>query len=86
MSDIKEINFIKQVERTAKRDAYQKAIEYIEQFGEKFGLETLKEMMESHTKYLDGLPFEYDYATQTLVNKRTYEISITEIDNYDPTT
>ncbi len=70
MSNIKEINFIKQVERTSKRDAYQTAIELIENFGQESALRFLKEKAKSHTEYLNSLPFDYDYATQSLVPKR----------------
>jgi hypothetical protein len=69
MNNIKEFNFIKQIERTAKRDAYETAIMYIEKFGHEYGLKILREKADSHSVYLDTLPFSYDYATQTLKAK-----------------
>jgi hypothetical protein len=67
----KENTFIKQVERTAKRDAYETAAMYIEQFGLEFGLKTIREKADSHSEYLDSLPLDYDYATQSLKPKGT---------------
>lgn len=67
--NIKEINFIKQVERTAKRDAYLTAAMYIKQFGHEYGLKIINEKADGHTAYLDSLPLAYDYATQSLVTK-----------------
>lgn len=81
MNNVKEINFIKQVERTAKRDAYEKAILYVKRFGIEDALVALKEKADLHSEYLKGLPFEYDYATQSLVNKRSYELSVSEVTN-----
>ena len=69
MSDIKEINFIKQVERTAKRDAYRTAARYIKHFGLEFGLKTIIEKADAHSEYLNSLPLVYDYATQSLQPK-----------------
>lgn len=66
---IKEYNFIKQVERTAKRDAYETAASYIEQFGLDYGLKIIKEKAEGHSSYLAKLPLAYDYGTQSLVSK-----------------
>lgn len=65
---MKEKTFMKQVERTAKRDAYLTAIRYIEMFGPK-AADYLKDKAASHSQYLDNLPLVYDYATQTLVEK-----------------
>jgi hypothetical protein len=65
----KDKTFIKQVERTAKRDAYETAAMYIEQFGLDYGLRTIKEKAASHSHFLDSLPLAYDYATQSLSAK-----------------
>lgn len=66
---VKEINFIKQVERTAKRDAYNTAVRYIEHFGPEQGLKIIKLKAAGHSEYLAELPLSYDYATQSLVEK-----------------
>lgn len=66
---IKELNFIKQVERTAKRDAYLAAVRLMKQFGLETGIEFLKRKADGHTEFLNELPLVYDYATQTLVAK-----------------
>jgi hypothetical protein len=65
----KEITFTKQIERTAKRDAYLAAARYIKQFGLEYGMRIIVEKARGHTEYLDELPLAYDYATQTLVPK-----------------
>lgn len=69
--NIKEINFIKQVERTAKRDAYLTAIGYIRHFGLESGLRILQEKANSHSVYLASLPLAYDYSTQSLAVKES---------------
>jgi hypothetical protein len=69
MSNMKERTFVKQVERTAKRDAYLTAIRYVKEFGLEHGLRVLKEKADSHTLYLSTMPLVYDYATQTLVTR-----------------
>lgn len=76
---IKEYNFIKQVERQSKHDAYEAAYcwgksDYI---SKEDLMKFLKEKMQGHESYLKDLPFEYDYATQTLVPKRQYTQTVT---------
>lgn len=71
MDSFKEITFIKQVERTAKRDAYLTAARYIKHFGLEFGLIAILDKANGHTEFLNTLPLEYSYATQTLESKTT---------------
>lgn len=68
--NIKEINFIKQVEITSKRNAYLAALMYLEHFDLEYAKKVIKTKAEGHTEFLDQLPFVYDYATQTLVEKK----------------
>lgn len=72
MERVKEINFIKQVERTSKRDAYQAAYSWglSDNIDKATLMWFLKEKIEGHSEYLELMPLEYDYATQTLVPKR----------------
>jgi len=71
----KETTFIKQVERTAKRDAYLLAYEQgrADLYTKEDVLRYLKEKAEGHTAYLNELPYEYDYSSQSLREKRSYK-------------
>lgn len=67
MDELRHTNFIKQVERTAKRDAYLTALRYLEMFDLPFALETIKMKADSHSAWLKDRPLVYDYATQELL-------------------
>jgi len=66
----KEVTFTKQVERTAKRDAYLTALRYIKYYGEGAAA-ILQQKADSHTAYLDTMPLVYEYSSQSLVPKAT---------------
>jgi len=66
----KEVTFTKQVERTAKRDAYLTALRYIKYYGEGAAA-ILQQKADSHTAYLDTMPLVYEYSSQSLVLKAT---------------
>lgn len=69
MSFNKEITFAKQIERTAKRDAYLAALRWLKHYPLDVAMRHLKEKADGHTEYLRELPLVYCYATQTLVTK-----------------
>ena len=76
----KETTFAKQIERTAKADAYATAVRFLEKFSLEFAIKVLKEKRDSHREFLDGLPYAYNYATQSLGPKMQYEVTVTEIE------
>ena len=77
----KETTFIKQVERTAKRDAYLLAHEQMEAgvYTKEDVLKYLKDKADGHTEFLNELPFEYDYSSQSLREKRFKKQKLEEL-------
>lgn len=72
----KEITFIKQVERTAKRDAYQNVLSYLKNFTREQAIKIIELKEISHTAFLDTLPLQYDYSTQSLILKEQYDCKV----------
>lgn len=70
MSFNKEITFVKQVERTAKRDAYQSVLLWAKNSTKEEIIYYLEKKIEGHNEYLSSLPFEYCYAEQGLSIKK----------------
>lgn len=65
----KENTFIKQVERTAKFDAYLQAIRILKYSTKEEALSYLLKKADNHRQYLAQMPLGYDFATQTLLPK-----------------
>jgi hypothetical protein len=62
---IKELGPFKLVERTAKRDAYRRALEVLEFHNEEYTKEFLRMKIESHSDFVDSQAIYWDYADQT---------------------
>lgn len=70
MSDnFKETTFIKQVERHAKRDAYESVLLWAKNSTKEEIIYYLERKLEGHNEYLASLPYQYDYGTQSLKDK-----------------
>ncbi len=81
MSDnFKEFTFPKQIERTAKHDAYEMVLCWArsENVSKADIIWYLEMKVAGHKEYLNKLPLEYNYATQTLCAKRSYTITTSE--------
>lgn len=81
MSDkFKETTFIKQVERTCKRDAYESVLSWARNSDHAGILRYLQQKIDGHNDYLNSLPLEYNYGTQTLGPKMQYTVTVTDSD------
>lgn len=67
---VKESNFIKQVERTAKADAYETALDYLKNCNFEDAIRIIESKAKGHREFLNSLPTKYNYAWQTLVPKK----------------
>lgn len=83
MSFNKEITFIKQVERTAKRDAYESVLHWAKNSSKEDIIYYLNRKLEGHNEYLNQLPYEYCYATQTLIPKTVKQMNNTQEGSYE---
>jgi hypothetical protein len=77
-NNFKERTFVKMVERTAKRDAYETALRYLEHFPLEDAKLILQEKIDGHTEFLSTFDTEYNYGTQSLGPKMQYTVTVTD--------